>query len=97
MYTERTGYSIAMFPCDLKSLPEQSPKLNKCRTIDAPKHLDIFGREFERSGLKPNVSRCIAQHKAKVNMHQVSISVKKNVTVMTVFDLEEVCYNGIPL
>ena len=86
-----------MFPSNLKSLPEQRPELKKCRAIDAPKDFDIFGREFERSGLKSNVSRCITQHKAKVNVHQMTISVKKNVTVMPVFDLEEVCYDGIPL
>ena len=82
-----------MFPCNLKSLPEQSPELNKCRTTDAPKHFDIFGWQFEGSSLKTNIARCITQHKAKVDVHQVSVSVKKNVAVVTVFDLEEVCYN----
>lgn len=63
--------------------------------IYAAKYFDIVKRELERCGLKPDVARRVGQHEPEVDMNEVPVAVEENVAVMPVFDLQEVCDDGV--
>mmetsp|Transcript_33658 Transcript_33658/g.51947 ORF Transcript_33658/g.51947 Transcript_33658/m.51947 type:complete len:312 (-) Transcript_33658:3040-3975(-) len=59
--------------------------------VDASEHLNHFGGELEGSALElHSFSRGVREEESKVNMHDVPLDINKDVTVMSVLDLEDV-------
>ena len=82
-----------MLSGSLKALFEQSPKLPVRFAINSTEHFDIFERQFEWSSLESNIPGRVRKHEAKIDVNEVAFTINKNIPVVTVFDLQEVCYD----
>lgn len=85
-----TDNPIAVLPRSFESLLEQSLELLVSLTVNTTKDLDVLQRQLERRSFKANVPRRVRQHEAEVDVDEVTASVNEDVSVMSVFDLEEI-------
>jgi len=72
--------------------------INKRRRLRASHDVDELLRQFERGCLKiyvqePNL--LFGQHEPEVDVNDVAVSIQHDVTVMPVFDLQDVAHQGI--
>ena len=84
-----------MLPRRLETFMEQPLELSERITFDAAKHFDVIKCKLEWSSLEADVARRVRQHEAEIDVNQVPVTIDKYVTVMSVFDLQEVCYNRV--
>ena len=84
-----------MLPRRLESLFEQPPKLLIHLGVDPTQHLNVLQRELERGSLKADVARRVREHEPEVDVDEVALAVEEDVAVVPIFDLEEVCYDGV--
>jgi hypothetical protein len=85
-----------VLPSSLEPFPKQPLELQERRSFRASQHLQILWWELERSSFKPNVTRGIAQDEPKVDVNEVSVSVKQNVAVVPILYLEKVSDERVP-
>ena len=80
----------------LEPVAKQAAELEVRAAVHTTKHLDVLEWELERRGLEADVARRVREHEPEVDVREVPVTVKQDVAVVAVFDLEEVGDDGVP-
>ena len=84
-----------MLARSLEAFFEQPLELLDRFAVDASEDLDVFQRQFERRSLEADVPRRVGKHEAKIDVYQVTVTVKEDVSVMAILNLKEVGDDGV--
>lgn len=57
--------------------------------------LELFVGELERTALEVDATGGAVDHEAKVNVHDMSLAVDQDVAIVTVFDVQNLCHQGV--
>lgn len=68
--------------------------VEELRTL-ASEYIHIFFRQLEGHGLKVEVTWAVAEHEAEVDMHHVTNRVQQNVSIVAIFDLQDIAQQGV--
>lgn len=86
-----------MFSCGLEAFLEQPLEFHIGLRANTTEHFNILQWELERCRLKPDVSRRVGEHEPKVDVDEMTVPIDKDIPVVPVLDLQQVCYDGVPL
>lgn len=79
-----------MLPRSVEPFPKQPLELSERSRFGSSQHFDILQREFEGSRFEADITRRIREHETKVDVDEMPVTVEEDVTVVSVFDLQEV-------
>jgi len=86
-----TNDAVAVFSGRLEPVSEMLLELAPRLRLGAPQEFGVFQRQFEGRGLESQVSAWRAlENEPKVDVNDVTLPVKKKISIMTILDLEKI-------
>ena len=87
---------IPMFPRLEEGSNDERSESFEMGAILSTHHVEVFLGEFERTCFESErAAWCIGEHKAKINVNQVTVAVEEKVTVVPVSDLKQVRHHRV--